>query len=868
MTRSASNAGSIAGVNWPNPSDFAVALQKPDFAFRDSALKRCSIKTDQNQQPRPWSGMFANVYKATLASGERRAIRVFTSSVPERRDRYEILHKFFQNRRLQSLLEFTYEDRGIRSGGNGKWYPLITMEWVEGDTLFDWVQNQCDRRNAGALNQACGLWVDTIAELSSSNIAHGDLQHGNIMVAENGKLNLKLVDYDCMCVPPLEGRMNLEIGVDPYQHPKRDANTPLSRNLDNFSAIFIFVAMRALAASPDLWRKYVEQSAYDKLLFKREDLDSPGASALMNELRRSPDEDVRRMSRELAELTRAPMDQVPPLDTLLFSWTKVQTLLAGRDFDQAVELVLRSRKKFTDAPPPLPNELQVAKQKVDQRLLLERAVQNGDEAAMKNLYLPQLLDNYPRAQSSVAVARDAAKVMQLLQRLQTRNNWPEFIQLWDANRSLLADRQSAKPFATAVESWRIEREQAWTRFSQIPKALSESADEQLLAAWNESLFAGWNEAEPHRSRVREAEKRLALLKQLAAELAAGAVEQAIERIVGSLPAGYSYRMQSRVEKMQGISRATRQLLGALSDSTSDTAIWNSWEQLLKLGGKDQIDKKHHPRIILAKKRLQILLDLKKIPPGYPIAKAPEFDSRILELWKDSLLRECNDAAPWRKNFEAAARRRVLLAQLGDAIHVKDGPKIVELAAALSGYPLPAAWSEIVRQADADLKIIRTLVDSLEKNEPRRFHEAFDARTIRQYRDLLLPREEQIRQWLAAEILPTEKLGLSMPIGRKAVDRQINSNNAYQIFWTWPNHRFSESCLFALCKQSPTSADDPRTMPALTRIVVDRKRYEEAGGMVPINASPGMQKCHVVVWARVDLGFAEFFSEPLVLGFLE
>ena len=33
---------------------------------------------------------------------------------------------------------------------------------------------------------------------------------------------LKLVDYDGMCVPALVGRRNLEFGVAPYQHPRRN----------------------------------------------------------------------------------------------------------------------------------------------------------------------------------------------------------------------------------------------------------------------------------------------------------------------------------------------------------------------------------------------------------------------------------------------------------------------------------------------------------------------------------------------------------------------------------------------------------------------------------------------------------------------
>ena len=46
------------------------------------------------------------------------------------------------------------------------------------------------------------------------------------------------------------GRRNLEVGVDPYQHRDRSAATLLSLDLDNFSALVIYVALRALAVQP------------------------------------------------------------------------------------------------------------------------------------------------------------------------------------------------------------------------------------------------------------------------------------------------------------------------------------------------------------------------------------------------------------------------------------------------------------------------------------------------------------------------------------------------------------------------------------------------------------------------------------------
>ncbi|QLQ08322.1 MAG: hypothetical protein HZY76_21580 [Anaerolineae bacterium] len=52
--------------------------------------------------------------------------------------------------------------------------------------------------------------------LQTHGIAHGDLQHGNVLVAAD---ELRLIDYDGMYVPPLSGRESHEIGHRNYQHP-------------------------------------------------------------------------------------------------------------------------------------------------------------------------------------------------------------------------------------------------------------------------------------------------------------------------------------------------------------------------------------------------------------------------------------------------------------------------------------------------------------------------------------------------------------------------------------------------------------------------------------------------------------------------
>ncbi len=261
-------------MSWPLASHFSATLQNPRIAFRDPRLQRSLIEKNGQNQPRPWAGAFAVVYKAIDSDNQQPfAVRVFTTESPERRERYDLIGGYLQGRKLKCLIDFEYRDRAIRSAGDGKWYPLIVMEWVQGETLFNWLAARCMEGHREAISQIAERWLEAVQEMNDHSIAHGDLQHANVMVTPSWQI--KLVDYDGMCVPPLVGRRNLEVGVEPYQHRERGAGTLLSLDLDNFSALVIYVALRALAVQPALWPKYVGHSGYDKILFRREDFQRP-----------------------------------------------------------------------------------------------------------------------------------------------------------------------------------------------------------------------------------------------------------------------------------------------------------------------------------------------------------------------------------------------------------------------------------------------------------------------------------------------------------------------------------------------------------------------------------------------------------------
>jgi hypothetical protein len=161
---------------WPLPSHFSTMVQTPRLAFRDPALHTCQIERTAMNQPRVWSGQFAVVYKAVDAQGKPRAVRAFTSESRSRREHYDCISAHLKTCRLKCLVEFEYQDPGIRSAGDGKWYPLVVMDWVEGMTLFEWVASKCRAGKGRSIVKALQHWLRLIDELSGARIAHGDLQ--------------------------------------------------------------------------------------------------------------------------------------------------------------------------------------------------------------------------------------------------------------------------------------------------------------------------------------------------------------------------------------------------------------------------------------------------------------------------------------------------------------------------------------------------------------------------------------------------------------------------------------------------------------------------------------------------------------------
>jgi hypothetical protein len=175
----------------------------------------------------------------------------------------------------------------------------------------------------GGLTELAARWQAMVGQLRAHGIAHGDLQHGNVLVTADGAL--VLVDYDGMYVPALSGLRSHELGHRNYQHPRRN-DRHFGPDLDNFSALAIYVALRALALDPGLWALIQPE---ESMLWESDDFRDPNGSRLFKRLLRSPDAQLVRLTRALRDACLGDLEAVPLLSAIV-KRAHVFPLAAGR----------------------------------------------------------------------------------------------------------------------------------------------------------------------------------------------------------------------------------------------------------------------------------------------------------------------------------------------------------------------------------------------------------------------------------------------------------------------------------------------------------------------------------------------------------
>ncbi|EFC84043.1 hypothetical protein FrEUN1fDRAFT_2891 [Parafrankia sp. EUN1f] len=267
-----------AGVRMKLPTliDYQQAVQVPRLAFLDDQLRQSVPRLTPLGMPAVATGGFALTFD--VSHGRRRyAVRCFHRHSDNLELRYACIADFVRSAALAFLVDVDYLPAGIRVGERA--WPIVRMEWIDGVRLDDWVQENLDR--PARLDRARVSLNSAVAELRRRGAAHGDLQHGNILVLPDS--SIRLVDYDGMYLPALGALGASERGHRNYQHPDRSNQYDVT--LDRFAQEVIVVSLAALARDPQLWREF---NTGENLILSAADFADPGASALFARLERMP----------------------------------------------------------------------------------------------------------------------------------------------------------------------------------------------------------------------------------------------------------------------------------------------------------------------------------------------------------------------------------------------------------------------------------------------------------------------------------------------------------------------------------------------------------------------------------------------------
>lgn len=256
--------------------DYQIAIQSHKYTLKDPALQRCTVKSNSWGLPIVQSGGFALTY--CLYNGKKWAVKCFHRERPDLFDRYENLNSFMSKNRNRFFVDFEYQRYGISVNNNP--YPIVKMDWVDGVPLNIYVENNL--RNSSALEELAEEFRRCVNHLDSLRMAHGDLQHGNIII-QDGKV--KLIDYDGAFIPDLNYNISPELGHVNYQHPLRDEKKT-GINIDRFSSIVIYLAITVLSQAgqqaEQLWKRY---DSGENLLFQRKDFVNSDKSLLLRDIK-------------------------------------------------------------------------------------------------------------------------------------------------------------------------------------------------------------------------------------------------------------------------------------------------------------------------------------------------------------------------------------------------------------------------------------------------------------------------------------------------------------------------------------------------------------------------------------------------------
>jgi hypothetical protein len=239
-------------VRWPGAGEYSELLTPQSLDLAAVGVGAYEFVSTRFSRPVGVVGSSAVVYGIS-ASSQRYALRLFTRDPGMSLERYRVL----TNGARPHLVEVPSLVEDAISVGDAT-YPVLVGRWVEGRNLDDYLDELVANGETHAIVTLANQWADLVNGLQSGSVAHGDLQHGNVLVEPDGRLTL--VDLDALWTPAVAHLVPDERGHENYQHPRFDPHKDWGRWCDTFPALVISLSMAIAAEEPGVWGAQRAQS--------------------------------------------------------------------------------------------------------------------------------------------------------------------------------------------------------------------------------------------------------------------------------------------------------------------------------------------------------------------------------------------------------------------------------------------------------------------------------------------------------------------------------------------------------------------------------------------------------------------------------
>ncbi|MBL7620152.1 phosphotransferase [Frankia sp. AgB1.8] len=274
----------------PSAEDYIKAVQRPSAVFDRPELAAAEFDVHPMLGvPIPVSGSTAVVFRAQVGDTAQ-ALRFFTREDAATRQRYTALNEWFTERGLAAdVASCRWVDDAILV--NGRRWPMVQMEWVDGHPLDRHVEDLVETGDRAALGTLADSWRELLRRTQAARFAHGDLQHGNVLVDTESRL--RLVDFDSAWIAPFEGLPPPSEGGHRNYQPENRLWGPW---MDTFPGLVIYLSLLALARDPRQWEQLNDG---ENLLFGHQDYLPPHRTEAWSWVARLQDERINQLAARL-----------------------------------------------------------------------------------------------------------------------------------------------------------------------------------------------------------------------------------------------------------------------------------------------------------------------------------------------------------------------------------------------------------------------------------------------------------------------------------------------------------------------------------------------------------------------------------------